>query len=107
MEQGEPEVDIAKELESLIPYWRKPSTPDEWGKLVLQKWSFAESAKETHESCKEIDAPLLLRQLAAKSRYRSAKRFLRTKKRAAHEKQLLSINLLRVLFPERVKHELH
>jgi hypothetical protein len=93
----EEQADFDEAMKSWIPYWRKPRTPDEWGRLLLQRWSFAESARTSHDEAVAMDAPLFLRQLTAKSKYQSERRFQRTRRRAADEKRRVCENLLHAL----------
>lgn len=93
----EEQRDFDEAMKLWIPYWRKPGTPNEWEKLLLQRWSFAESARETHEQATASNAPLFLRQMTAKSKYVLARRFQRTRRRVAEEKQRAAVNLLHAL----------
>ena len=93
----EEQAELEEAMKFWIPYWRKPRTPDEWGRLLLQRWTFANSARTSHDEAVAMDAPLFLRQLTAKSKYQAERRFLRTRRRAADEKRRVSENLLRTL----------
>jgi hypothetical protein len=97
------QAELDEAMKSWIPYWRKPRSIDEWQKLLLQHWTFADSAKTSHEESVAMDAPLWLRQMLAKSRYRTTKRFMRTRNRAASEKRRVCENLLHALGLVRTK----
>ena len=88
-------IDNAKK--NMIPWWRKPQSPQEWDRLVAQKASFAISASVTHAEAKQSNAPHFLTQLTARSKYRAYRRFARTRNRAAFEKQLMCEKLMNAL----------
>lgn len=93
----EEQAELDEAMKTWIPFWRKPTNPQEWDKLVSQRYSFAISAKESHDGAVASDAPMFLRQLLAKSRYVAARKYWRTKRRASNEKQRLCENLLHAM----------
>ena len=93
----EEQAELDEAMKSWIPYWRKPLSPDEWDKLVSQRYSFAATAIESHKSGVASNAPLFLRQMLAKSRHQMVWKYCRTKRRAEAEKVRACQNLLAAL----------
>lgn len=88
------QAEIDEALAGWIPYWRKPISPGEWDKLVSQRRSFAISALESYMSPVIPEAPLFLRQLLAKSRYRTIRKYERVRRRAEAEKDRMLSRLM-------------
>lgn len=88
------DAEVEEALKNWQPFWKRPVCPEEWDKLVSQRAYWAVSARDTYCSAVAGRMPFWFIQRTARNRYVQFRKYQRTARRAAIEKDRLFSNLL-------------